>query len=102
MPVDAVPPGAMAAGVDRPGSTPGSTVDGPATAWLRTGTGWRRWGLSGYGPATEAERPGGPPVGSGGTVALLTPPTVLAALAGGYRPVLHATAGPDIAETARP
>lgn len=109
MAVDAVPPGAMAAGRARPGSA----KDGPVTAWLRDGPGWRRWGLSGYGPVIETgaetgtDGPGGPPVASGGTVAVLTPPTVLAALAGGYRPARHPTAshptaGTDTAETARP
>lgn len=43
------------------------------------------WSPAGYGAAQP--RPGG-------TVAVLTPPTSLAALAGGYRPAWHPSAGP--------
>lgn len=68
-PLDALPDGAMLA-------TGG-------TALLRANGGWHRWTFTGYKPA---ERPDA-------VDSLLTPPSSLAALRAGYRPVLHPSAG---------
>jgi hypothetical protein len=52
--------------------------------FLRTAGGARRWGFGGYGPEEG--------VGAGALVAAVTPTSVRAALAAGYRPVLHPSA----------
>ena len=44
------------------------------------------WSWSGYGPPE--------PIAPAATVELLTPPSIVAALAAGYRPLVHPTAGP--------
>jgi hypothetical protein len=51
---------------------------------LRTARGARTWGFHGYGPEQEAD--------PGALVAAVTPRAVRAALAAGYRPMLHPTA----------
>jgi hypothetical protein len=64
----------------------GSVVEvGGGFAALR-GDGLLPWSFAGYGP--PAPRPGS------GAASVLTPPTVLAALRGGYRPGWHESAGP--------
>jgi hypothetical protein len=76
MATQAVPAGAMAAV--------------GAAAWLRTETGWRQWTPAGYGPATAALAGQ-----ADGPIAVLTPPTVCAALVAGWRPRRHPTAPED-------
>jgi hypothetical protein len=46
----------------------------------------RPWSFDGYGPAVK--------ISSGTEVELLTPPSIVAVLAAGYRPYVHPTAGP--------
>ncbi len=53
---------------------------------LHSGSALLPWSFDGYG-AQE-------PVSAGTTVELLTPPSIVAALAAGYRPLVHPSAGP--------
>lgn len=55
---------------------------GDAAFLMRGGEPWR-WSPAGYAPVRDMPRPDG----------LLTPPSTLAALRAGYRPVLHASTG---------
>ena len=43
----------------------------------------RPWSFGGYGPPTQVEMPG--------VVEVLTPPSTVAAIAAGYRPLVHPT-----------
>ncbi|MFC3206182.1 hypothetical protein [Aquamicrobium soli] len=63
-------------------------ADGGAAYALRDGTALR-WSFAGYGERLPADS------FAGREVRLLTPPTTLAVLRQGFRPVWHPTAGPD-------
>jgi len=61
---------------------------GPA---LRRGNTLLPWSLDGYGAPV--------PVGARTSVELLTPPSIVAVIAAGYRPLVHPTAGPTAMRT---
>lgn len=69
------------------GSLPdGAMISRAGTTGLWCGAALLPWSLAGYGPPV--------PVSAQATVTLLTPPSVVAALAAGYRPLVHPSAGP--------
>jgi hypothetical protein len=61
---------------------PGTMVAADTAAWLVSRGGLQRWSMAGYAPPLMVDRP----------VTVLTPPTLVRALAEGYRPLLHGSA----------
>ena len=74
LPVDDLPDGAFL-----------TLPDAPGRAFAVRGASLLQWAPSGYGAGCKRPR--------GAIAEVLTPPAILAALAGGYRPVWHPTAG---------
>lgn len=69
---------------DLPGGTMVALSDGPAQAYLKHGKHLLPWSFDGYGPPVS--------LAANTTVALLTPPTTVAALRSGYEPAIHPSA----------
>jgi len=81
-PAAALPDGVMI----RDGGEPGLLIAGRV----------RPWSFDGYGAPAP---PGPSPAGTAGQVEVLTPPSIVAAITAGYRPLVHASAvaGPPLA-----